>query len=102
MLRTNTAQEEYTMPLQVEQLPGQPRNESLSALLRKVEAALAALQPPQSESVKTVLSDYAAQSTDVWIFVDCTAGDVTIQLPKAALSNHFIGVKRVDGSANNV
>jgi len=90
------------MTLQVEQLPGQSRNEPLSALLKKVEAALAALQPPQAESIKTVLSNYSAQSSDVWIFADCTGGDVTILLPKSALSNHFLGVIRVDGSGNNV
>ena len=40
-------------------------------------------------------------TTNAIVFVDCTAGNIIVTLPPAAIGSHFV-IKRIDGSANTI
>lgn len=57
---------------------------------------------PLVEHVTTITANYSATNSDHWIFVDATAGAVTVTLPAATDITHSLGIKKIDASANAV
>ena len=50
----------------------------------------------------TKTSNYSLQSTDSYILVNATSGNVTITLPAPTETGRVINMKRIDSSANTV